>query len=139
MIDVVLEARMKTILLVSTTSDTVLSAAKRAGLRVLLLDDSPVTCGAKFVDEQFWRNPYDLEGIPEVVTTLAPHLPVDGVLTTDERAVPFAAQLGVPCPRFEIAETEQAAVTVAVEKVGFPLVMKPLFGTASQGVVRVNG
>src|SRR5271167_3789770 len=94
MIDVVLEARMKTILLVSTTSDTVLSAAKRAGLRVLLLDDSPVTCGAKFVDEQFWRNPYDLEGIPEIVTTLAPHLPVDGVLTTDERAVPFAAKLG---------------------------------------------
>jgi biotin carboxylase len=48
------------------------------------------------------------------------------------------AGCGLPCPRFGIAQTVEDATRLAWDIIGFPLVVKPLFGLSSQGVVRAN-
>lgn len=49
----------------------------------------------------------------------------------------FAAA-GVPCPRFALAATPARAVSAA-ERIGWPVVTKPLNGSGSRGVTLING
>jgi biotin carboxylase len=94
--------------------------------------------------------------------------PIQAVITTDERAVVMTACISealelpgntskaayaarskfemrkrfnehrIPCPDFGVAETIDEAERLSRSRVKYPLVLKPLFGMASQGVVRIN-
>lgn len=159
---------MRTIVFVSTASTDALLAARKLGLRVVLIYDEELECGAEYVDEQLWFDPHDIHCAAHVIAALQTLKPLHGVITTDERAVPFTGAIseglnlpgnsyeasyaarnkfimrqrlsehGVPCPVFAVARTLSAALSVSTERIGFPLVLKPLFGTVSQGVLRVN-
>jgi len=159
---------MKTLVIVSATSSEILRAAKRLGLRTLLVNEERLTCERDLIDGQIWVDPHDVNSVRDALVQLEPHKPLHGVLTTDERAVLTGAKLaealdlpghpysavyatrnkfemrrsltesGIPCPDFATAKTLADAEHLATESVGFPLVLKPLFGMVSQGVVRVN-
>jgi biotin carboxylase len=159
---------MKTLLIVSTASPEVLRAANRLGLRVLLMYDDKLTCDDDLIHHQIWCDPHDIKSVQETLLQLEPLKPIHGILTTDERAVLTGAKLAealglpshpysavyaarnkfemrrrltesrIPCPRFGIARTLAEAEHLASERVRFPLVLKPLFGMVSQGVVRAN-
>jgi biotin carboxylase len=159
---------MRTIVFVSTASKDALLAAKKLGLRVILVYDEELDCGADYVEQQLWFDPHDIHCAQQAIAALQFMQPLHGVITTDERAVPFAgaiseglhlpgntyeasyaarnkfvmrqrlSQHGVPCPVFGVARTLPEARSLAGEIIGFPLVLKPLFGTVGQGVLRVN-
>jgi biotin carboxylase len=159
---------MQSILIVSTCCEDALRAAKHKGLRVLLMYDAEVSLQGENIDNQIWIDPHDIGCREEAIAQLKMLDPLSGVLTFDERAVPMAAAIsealglpgntyksaysarnkfvmrksfadhGIPCPRFAIADTIERAKDIAQQDVGFPLVVKPLFGSVGQGVVRVD-
>jgi len=158
----------RTILFVSMGTGDALRAAKGLGLHVVMATDTELKWQRNYVDEQIAINPYDGRYALKEIMDYSVRYPINGVVTFDERAVPTAAAiaqaLGLPgntyeaayaarnkfvmrtrfyesgllCPRFGIAKTPDVAEQLARESIGFPLILKPVFGFASQGVVRIN-
>jgi biotin carboxylase len=158
----------KTILFISMASGDALRAAKRLGLRVAMVTDLKLTWQSQYVDEVIAVTPFDQHQILDIVVEYSERHRLSAVTTFDERCVPVTAHIadrlklpgntyeaayaarnkfvmrsrfaeqGLACPGFAIVRTLDEAEAVARDKIQFPLVLKPLFGFASQGVLRVN-
>jgi biotin carboxylase len=159
----------RTILFVSAATGDALRAAKRLGLRVVVLTDMELTWQRQYVDHQLAVCPYRPEEAFDAAAAFNLRHKLDGLATFDERAVPVAALIGgklglkgnsyeaayaarnkfimrsrlseggIACPRFGIAHTAGEAERLARDSIKYPLVLKPLFGFGSQGVLRVDG
>jgi biotin carboxylase len=109
----------------------------------------------------------DTEGAAAKITQLGDDVPLDGVVAADDSGVVIAATVGtslglaandpdaalatrdkaemrrrfdsseVPQPRFEILHRDDDP-HAAAERVGYPVVVKPVSRSASQGVLRAN-
>lgn len=146
-----------------------LLAAKRLGCRTAIIGPNlPCGVGADLVDsyERVSLNRLDL--VVEAAQALHRGRPVHGVIGYDDQAVPAVARIaaalglpghpveaadaardkvvmkqrleaaGVPIARYTLAADEDDAVRWA-EETGYPVVVKPVRGSASQGVIRADG
>jgi len=157
-----------TLLFVSMASGDALRAAKRLGLRIAMLTDLNLTWQQQYIDDVINISPYDQQRTIDAIVDYSERYRLSTVITYDERCVPVTALVrdclklsgitydtayaarnkfvmrqrlsegGLACPRFGIARTFAEAEQVARDNIYFPLVLKPLFGFASQGVLRLN-
>jgi biotin carboxylase len=132
-----------------------------------MVTDMPLTWQREYIDLLIATNPYSTSAVAAIRACMPPHS-IDVLTTYDERAVPSCAAIaeelglpgnsyraavasrnkfvmrthfaaaGLPCPRFALARSVDEAGRRADEVVGYPLVVKPLMGFASQGVLRVD-
>lgn len=142
------------------TADFVTAAAKLGiDLAVASEEDPPLDLGDRFVRIDC-RDP---EKAAAAIVALADHTPIDAVVAADDAGVIIAAvaseRLGLPghppaaaaATRDKLAmrqllaaaEVPQPAFVaiddkLAVEPVGYPLVLKPRTGASSRGVLRVD-
>lgn len=142
-----------------------IAAAKRAGYEVVAVDRAPNSPGFAIADASAVIDIIDVEGIAQY----AREQHIDGIVPLNDYGVPTAAAVaerlglpgispavaeratrkssmrdcwiaaGVPCPRVELA-LGAADIPAAVERVGYPCILKPAHGIggASRGVVVVN-
>lgn len=161
--------RDRTILIVSMCPGDALRAARRLGLRVVMLTDAALTWQAEYLDRVIDVSPFDQRAAAAALDShVARHGTIGAAMTFDERAVPVTASLaarlgargnsveaayaarnkyvmrvrcaehGLASPRFALAADADDALRIAQESIGYPLVLKPLFGFASLGVVRID-
>jgi biotin carboxylase len=142
-------------------------AARRLCERLALLQDSP-TWEAGFVDRVADVDTRDLDVCLAAARRLDAEERIEGVITFVEHSVSAAAAVaadlglpfvspetatlardkylmrrafadaGVPCPGFDLARSVDEALAVA-DRLGYPLVLKPLIGGGSMFVRRVDG
>lgn len=157
-----------TLLIVSMAPGDALRSARRAGVLVCMLTDQPTTWQRELLDDVIVCNPYDSAAAASAALHWCDGARPRAILTYDERAVPATAvvaeAIGVPyhtraaacaarnkylmrqrfaadglrVPNFALARSFAEARDAARGIVGYPLVLKPLFGSGSQGVVRID-
>ncbi len=158
----------QTILFVSMVSGDALRAAKRLGLRVSMVTDMKLSWQRPYIDDLIAISPFETGQTLEAVTEYRQRHALAAMTTFDERCVPNTAYLaerlkfrgntyeaayaarnkfimrtrlseaGLPCPLFRIVKSLDEAEEVVRNSIHFPLIIKPLFGFASQGVLRVD-
>lgn len=158
----------QTILIVSMAPGDALRTARASGLRVTLVTNATLTWQSEYIDQLLAVDPYDPSALLETLREQSLASKFAAIVTYDERAVVATAQVaaslglrsnsvsaayaarnklvmrehflkhGLACPRFAAARTLYDALHFAEEVVKYPLVIKPLFGFASQGVVRID-
>ncbi|WP_136313797.1 ATP-grasp domain-containing protein [Actinomyces procaprae] len=139
-------------------------AARRLGMRTLVVDVDPNVPGAALADEFAAVSTTDVEGLLALtrdrelagVTSVGTDRPVRAIAAvaqahglpavspetaaacTDKALMLQAvARAGVPHPRFALA-TDLAELRSAVAHVGLPCIVKPLDSSGSRGVVQVD-
>lgn len=160
--------RTGTLLFVSTAPGDALRAARRLVERSVIATSAKLGWQLDYIDGQLFVDPYDETALLAAVRKYAAQNHVTGIVTFDERAVVSTATLqealdirgnkreaayasrnkfvmrsrfssaGLATPQFALVRDLDEAVHVATKQLMFPLVLKPLFGFASQGVIRVN-
>ena len=155
------------VVLPSTTyrADDFLSAAESLGIDLVVASENPPPFDMG--DRYLHIDCSDSQGAADAITTMGDEIAFDGVVAADDAGVLVASLAGttlglaanppdaaratrnklllrnrletaeVPQPRFALVEPTQSAEDPA-QKVGFPLVVKPLSRSASQGVIRVD-
>ena len=162
------ELKSGTLLFVSLAPGDALRAARRLVERTAIVTTGPLSWQLQHVDDQLAINPYDIEALCDAVTDYARRHRLAGVVTFDERSVVATARLqqslklpgnavqaayasrnkfmmrmrfreaGLETPGFCLVKNLDEAVRAATSQMNFPLVLKPVFGMASEGVLRVN-
>ena len=158
---------MNKIFIISNCPGDVLRAAKKLDLEIILINDSIALWQIDLVDHYIEQNQFDYISLLKNIKDFLVSNEVNLIATFDERAVPITAKIahelgikhnsfesayasrnkyemrllfkhhGLNYPNFSKAETIEAAIK-KIEDIGYPVVLKPLFGFASQGVVRIN-
>jgi biotin carboxylase len=162
------DVRSGTLVFVSVAPGDALRAARRLAERSALVTPAQLTWQLQHIDDQLNVDPHDTAALCSAVTEYSRRHPISGIVTFDERAVVQTAilqrqlrlpgntpesaeasrnkylmrsrfsQAGLTTPAFSLVRSCDEAVRLANERLAFPLVLKPLFGTASEGVLRVN-
>ncbi|SDN19917.1 Biotin carboxylase [Actinomyces ruminicola] len=141
-----------------------IQAARRLGMRTLVVDANPDVPGAALADEFAAVSTTDVEGLLALtrdrelagVTSVGTDRPVRAIAAvaqahglpavspetaaacTDKALMLQAvARAGVPHPRFALA-TDLDELRAAVAQVGLPCIVKPLDSSGSRGVVQVD-
>ncbi|MDO4899145.1 ATP-grasp domain-containing protein [Actinomyces sp.] len=139
-------------------------AARRLGMRTLVVDADPNVPGAALADEFATVSTTDVEGLLALtrdrelagVTSVGTDRPVRAIAAvaqahglpavspetaaacTDKALMLEAvARAGVPHPRFALA-ADLEELRAAVARVGLPCIVKPLDSSGSRGVIQVN-
>jgi len=148
--------------------DDALLAGRELGCQVVVLGSKLACCMTAELIDRFERvNLSDPEEVVEVARTLHAVRPVHAVVGYDDQAVPIVARianaLGLPGHPLDAAEASRdkalmkqcfaaasipiAPYTLAADEddavcwassAGYPVVVKPVRGSASQGVIRAN-
>src|SRR5215469_15847241 len=156
-----------TLLFVSSAPGDALRAARRLFQRSAIVSSAPLTWQVQHVDDQLTVNPYDPTALCDTAAEYGKRHQIAGAVTFDERAVIPAAILqealgllgngreaayasrnkyvmrmrfseaGLATPKFFSIRSFDEAVRLVRNGLSFPLVLKPLFGMASEGVLRV--
>src|ERR1051325_4723015 len=97
----------RTLLFVSMASGDALRAAKRIGLRVVMLTDLELTWQRQYIDEIIALTPFDRQQALEASVQYHQREKLNGVVTFDERSVPLTAliaeRLQLPGNTYEAA------------------------------------
>jgi len=146
-----------------------LLAAKQLGCETMVMGRViPCGLPADLVDRFEKINPSDPDNVIDVVRSFHRFRPIHAVVGYDDQAVPVVARIaeelalpgnpvdsayaardkvlmkkrfqvaGLPISPFHLAAEEEDAVAWA-NRIGYPVVVKPVRGSASQGVIRANG
>ena len=162
------DLRNGTLLFISSAPGDALRAARRLVKRSAIVSTTQLSWQLQHVDDQLTVDPYNPASLCEAVVEYAKLHDIAGAVTFDERAVVATATLqqalglvgntreaayssrnkyvmrcrffdaGLATPEFGVVRSQNEAVRLANDRLAFPLVLKPLFGMASEGVLRVN-
>ena len=144
-----------------------LNAAERLGVDVVVASNEQQTLEQVVPGKTLTLDFIDLKGSTEKAVAFARQYPIDAVVSTDEEATVLAAMISealslphnpvtataaakdkqrlreiltaasVPTPSFQLFSTEEPAEEIA-RKVSYPCVIKPIFLSASRGVIRAD-
>lgn len=145
-----------------------LVTSHKMGLSVVMVSSERRAWPHDLVDGNIETDIFDVSAAVSAAKEFARTRAVHGVVAFDDKSVPTAAAIasslglpgnpyeaayaarnkylmrtkfqahGLPGPRFGLATEVEEAERLVERKIGYPAVIKPLFGTASQGVVRVD-
>ena len=143
-----------------------MSAAESLGIDLVVASENPPPFDMG--DRYLHIDCSDPQGAADSITTMGDEIAFDGVVAADDAGVMVASLAGttlglaantpdaagatrdklllrnrletaeVPQPRFVALEPTQSSAEEVSQAVGFPLVVKPLSRSASQGVIRVD-
>jgi biotin carboxylase len=155
----------KTILILGAGEEQAIAIklAQNMGIRVIAVDGNPKAVGLKIADVGIYADikdtdkmlsiakKYKVNGvmthaveIPQIVAKIAENLGLPGIRReVAERATNKLKRIicfkknGIPHPNFKTARTIKEAEQKS-EKIGFPVVVKPIDNAGSRGVIKVN-
>jgi biotin carboxylase len=160
--------RPGTLIFVSMVPGDVLRAAQQLYERIAIVFEVELPSQLTRTIEQITASPFDETELVRILSDYASRNQVAGVVTFDERAVIATASVqkalglpgnardaayaarnkfamrsrfrdaGVATPEFALVRTTEDAAELTRTGLSFPCVLKPLFGLASEGVLRID-